>query len=91
MALMNTPFNVLFNVIKYVLVLSFLAFVAVTLSIGFAVGALVFIILGRLLGRKPAGTFRVYTTGKFRQNPFERPPMKDVTPRRTEALTESQP
>jgi hypothetical protein len=72
--------GILLNAIKYILVMSFVALVAVTLSVGFAVGALVFIVLGRLLGRKPA-TFRVYTTGNFRRDNFEQPPMKDVTPK----------
>ena len=68
----------LIYLIKFILVASFAALIAVTLGIGFAIGGLIFIVVSRLFGRKPI-EFKVYTNRDIR-NVYERPPMKDVTP-----------
>jgi hypothetical protein len=76
------------GLIKTVLILIGLVFITVVTTVLFAFGGIIYLLGGR---RRP--TFRVYSfRSNLRDYPegFERPPMKDVTPRPAAHLESAQ-
>jgi hypothetical protein len=84
---------VILRLIKFILIFSFLAVGAVAMTVILAIGAIFFLVLNFLFGRKlPRPQFRVYTSRDFRPPPFDfdRPPIRDVTPKQTERLSSTE-
>jgi len=71
--------RLLFTLIKTLLLFVVFGIVAVVVSFILFIGGLIMLISGR----RPK--FRVYTQNDFEQV-FQRPPMRDVTPKRVETL-----